>query len=53
MGNQVAVGIWYTTDDLSEEKPGIFFADVVVLNVVVELASFCQFHDDEDVIGGV
>ena len=41
------------TDDLPEEKSGLLLADIVILYVVVQFAAVCQFHDDEDVVGGI
>jgi len=41
------------TDDLPEEKSGLLLADIVILYVIVQFAAVCQFHDDEDVVGGI
>lgn len=53
MGNEVVVGVWDSADDLFEKETGVFFTDFVILNVVVELSAFCEFHDDENVVAGV
>lgn len=53
MGDEVGMGVGHSTDDLLEKEAGILFSDVVVLDIVVELATLCEFHDDEDVVGGV
>lgn len=53
VGDKVGVCVGHSADDLFEEEAGVFLADVIVLDVVVELAAFCVFHDDEDVVGGV
>jgi hypothetical protein len=53
MGDEVEMGISDSGDDLSEEEPGLLLGDIVILNVIVELAAVGQFHDDEDVVGGI
>ncbi len=45
--------IAHSTDDLSEECLGFLLADVVILNVVVELPPVSQLHYNEYIVGGV
>lgn len=45
--------ISYSADDLSEEHACLVLADIIILNVVVKLSSVCEFHDHEDIIGGI
>ena len=53
MCDEVEVGIGDPADDLLEEKPGIILTDVIILNVVVQLSTLGEFHNDEDVVAGV
>lgn len=53
VSDKIGVGVGDTVDDLFEEETGIFLVDIVVLDVVVEFSPLCEFHDDEDVVGGV
>lgn len=52
MGDVVAMDVLNPVDDLLEVEPG-FVLSQIGLNVVIQLALAGQFHDDEDVIGGV
>lgn len=53
MGDEVGVGIGDSADDLFEEEAGLILANIIVLDIIVEFATFCVFHDDKDVVGGV
>lgn len=49
--DEVVVSISDSADNLFEEKPGVIFMDIVVLNIVIEFTPFGEFHDDEDIVG--
>jgi len=53
MRNKICMSMSNPINYLSKEELSFFFLNVMRLNVVVELSSFCQFHDDKDVVGGV
>lgn len=53
MSDEIVMGVVNSADDLFEEEPCIFFADLIELDIVVQFASFSQFHDDKYVIAGV
>lgn len=53
MCDEVEVGIGDPADDLLEEKSGIVLTNIVILNVVVQLSTLGEFHNDEDVVAGV
>jgi len=53
MSYEVVVGVVDSADDLLEEEPCIFLADLIELDVVVQFASLGQLHDDEYVVAGV
>lgn len=43
----------HSTDDLPEEEARLLFADVVVLDVIVQLAAVGQLHYHEDIVCSV
>ena len=45
--------IRHTTDNLLKEKSSIFLANIIGLNVVIQLPSFCQLHYYKDIVAGV
>lgn len=45
--------VLHSTDDLPEKKLGLIFRDIIILDVIVEFSSICEFHDDEDIIGSI
>lgn len=53
MCDEIEMRVPDTTDDLPEEKSGLFLGDIVILYVIVKFSAVCQFHDDEDVVGGI
>lgn len=53
MRDEVVVGIVDSTDDLLEEEACVIFADLIELDIVVQLAALSQLHDDEDIVAGV
>lgn len=53
MGDEVEMRVAHPADDLPEEEARLLLADVVILDVVVQFSSVGQFHDHEDVVGGV
>lgn len=53
MSDEVVVGIVDSADDLLEEEAGVFLADLIELDIVVQLAPLSQLHDHEDVVAGV
>ena len=53
MGDQVVVGTVDSLQDLPENTPGFLLRNVVVLQVLIQLSSLCEFHDDIDIRGGV
>lgn len=53
MGDEVGMSVGYSVDNLFEEEPRVLLGDVVILYIVIEFAALCEFHDDEDIVGGV
>lgn len=53
MCNQIVMCVGYSTDNLFKKEPSILFGNIVVLDIVIELTSFCKFHNDEDVVGRI
>jgi hypothetical protein len=51
--DEVVVGVVDSADDLLEEEACVLLADLIELNIVVQLAALSQLHDDEDVVAGV
>ena len=49
--DKVVVSISHSADNLFEEKSGVIFMDIVVLNIVIEFTPFGELHDDEDIVG--
>jgi hypothetical protein len=47
------MSVSHATDYLPKEKPCFVFADIIILYVIVQFSSICEFHDDKDVVGGV
>lgn len=53
MRYKICVGISYAVYYLPEEKLSLVLGDLMCLDVVKEFSLLCEFHDDEDVIGGI
>lgn len=53
MRYKICVGISYAVYDLPEEKLGLVLGDLMCLDVVEKFSLLCEFHDDEDVVGGI
>lgn len=41
------------TDNLPEEELRLFFWDIIILYIIVELSSIRELHDDEDIISRI
>lgn len=53
MADQILMDILNTADDLTKVELGLFLRDFVVLNKIIELSFWGQFHNHKDVIGGI
>ncbi len=53
MTDKILMDILNATDDLPEVELRLLFSDLIVLYEVVQLTLGGEFHDDEDVVGGV
>lgn len=53
MRNQIKMSEFNSVYNLPEKIFHLFLTQVMLLDILIQLPSLCDFHDDKDVIGGI